>query len=160
MGASDWSYVAPYRGDVNESLQELRERVFRDRQYWWWDDFEEDEPRPDTIELLYASEHVKQSGTHSILDVDRVVHTSEPPTWDRWREDLGTVRPLADDRVILHFGSTRPSRTQFQALADDPSAPGAMEFHDEVKMRGTGLYVLLYDGDQPSDVGFWGYSGD
>jgi hypothetical protein len=35
-----------------------------------------------------------------------------------------------------------------------------MEFHNEVKMRGTGLYVLLYDGDQPSDVGFWGYSGD
>jgi hypothetical protein len=29
-----------------------------------------------------------------------------------------------------------------------------------VKMRGTGLYLLLYNGDQPSDVGFWGYSGD
>ena len=66
--------------------------------------------------------------------------------WRRWREDLGTVRPLADDRVILHFGTTRPSRTQFQGLADDPGAPGAMEFHDEVKMCGTGLYVLLYDG--------------
>jgi hypothetical protein len=103
---------------------------------------------------------VKHSGTHSILDVARVVHTSEPPTWDRWREDLGTVRPLADDRVILHFGTTRPSRTQFQALADGPGASGAMEFHDEVKMCGTGLYVLWYDGDQASDVGFWGYSGD
>jgi hypothetical protein len=34
MGASGWSYVASYRGDVDESLQELRERVFRDRQYW------------------------------------------------------------------------------------------------------------------------------
>jgi len=160
MGASGWSYVTPYRGDVGESLRELRVRVFRDRRYWWPDDFEEDEPRPDTIERLRASEHVRESGTHSILDVDRVVRTTEPPAWDRWREDLGTVRPLAQDRVTVHFGTARPSRAQFQALADNPGAPGAMEFHDEVKMRGTGLYVLLYDGDQPSDVGFWGYSGD
>ena len=159
MGASGWSYVTPLRGDVAESLRELRERVFRDREYWWRDEFEEDEPRPETIEGLRASEHVKQSGTHSILDVDRVVGTSEPPAWNRWREDLGTVRPLAENRIVLHFGTARPARAQFQALAD-PDAPGARAFHDEVKMRGTGLYVLLYDGGQPSDVGFWGYSGD
>ena len=160
MGASSWSYVTPYRSDVDESLRELRERVFRDQEYYWRDDFEEDEPRPDTIKGIWASEGMKQSGTHSILDVDRVVQTSEPPTWDRWREDLGTVRPLAEDRVILHFGTARPSRGQFQALADDPGVPGAMEFHNEVRMRGTGLYVLLYNDDQPSDVGFWGNSGD
>ena len=160
MGASGWSYVTPYRGDVAESLRELRERVFRDREYYWRGDSGEGQPRPDTIEGIWASEYMKQSGTHSILDVDRVVQTSEPPTWDRWREDLGTVRPLAKDRVIFHFGTARPSRGQFQALADDPGAPGAMEFNDEVKMRGTGLYLLLYNGDQPSDVGFWGYSGD
>lgn len=160
MGASGWSYVTPYRGDVAQSLRELRERVFRDKAYHWWDDFEEDEPRPATIEGIWASECMQESGTHSILDVGRVVETTRVPGWDNSREDLGTVRPLAADAILRHFGTSQPSRTQFEALADHPGAPGFGDFVDEVKMRWTGLYVLLYDGGEPTEVGFWGYSGD
>jgi hypothetical protein len=138
------------------ALQELRERVFRDREYFWWDDFEEDEPRPATIEGIWASEHMKDSGTHSILDVSRVVATTEEPSWDNWREDFGTVRPLAEDRVLRHFGTERPTRAQFEAL----TGPGHAEFICEVQMRWTGLYVLLYEGDAPTEVGIWGFSGD
>lgn len=160
MGASGWSYVTPYRGDVAESLRELRERVFRDKAYYWWDDFEEDEPRPAAIAGIWASEEMKQSGTHSILDVDRVVGTTEAPGGGNWRTDLGTVRPLAADAIVRHFGTAKPSRAQFEALADNPEAPGFAEFIGEVTMSWTGRYVLLYDNGQPTEVGFWGYSGD
>jgi hypothetical protein len=142
----------------------LRERVFRDREYYWWDDFEEDEPRPATIEGIWESERMKESGTHSILDVNRVLATTDAPDWDNWQVDLGTVRPLAAGRVMRHFGTGRPSRAQFEELAGGPEGPGPgpapMAFADEVKMRGTGLYVLLYDNDQPAEVGIWGASGD
>src|ERR1700733_6335144 len=30
MGASEWSYVTPYRRDIEVSLRELQQRVFRD----------------------------------------------------------------------------------------------------------------------------------
>ena len=160
MGASGWHYVTPYRGNAAESLRELRERVFRDRDYFWWDDFEEDEPRPATIEGIWASENMQDSGTHSILDVSRVVETTEAPGWDNWREDAGTVRPLAADRIARHFGTQRPTRAQFEALAGDHQAPGHAELIGEVQMRWTGLYVLLYEGDAPTEVGIWGFSGD
>ena len=160
MGASEWRYVAPFRGDVAQSLRELRERVFRDKDYYWWDDFEEDEARPETIEGIWASEEMQHSGTHSILDVSRVVETTQAPSWDNWREDLGTVRPLAAERIRRHFGTERPARAQFEAIACDNKAPGNRDLMDEATMRGTGLYVLLYEGDTPTDVGFWGFSGD
>jgi hypothetical protein len=160
MGASGWSYVIPFRGDVSESLRELREQVFRDKDYYWWDDFEEAEPRPATIEGIWASEEMKQSGTHSILDVSRVVETTRAPSWDNWREDLGTVRPLAAARVVRYFGTDRPTRAQFEALSGDYEAPGHREFVDEPAMRGTGRYMLLYEGDTATEVAFWGFSGD
>ena len=120
MGASGWSYVTSYQGDVAQSLRELRERVFRDKAYHWWDDSEEDEPRPATIDGIWASEYMKEYGTHSILDVSRVVETTKAPSWDNSREDLGTVRPLAADAFRRHFRTSQPSRAQFEALADNP----------------------------------------
>jgi hypothetical protein len=85
------------------------------------------------------------------------------PYWHKGVLDEGDPRfalrvpPLWGDVSILYpprnMHYAKPySRTSLSGLADDPGAPGAMEFHGEVKMRGTGLYVLLYDGDQPSDV--------
>jgi hypothetical protein len=153
VGASGWHYVTPYHGDVADALRELRERVFRGQEYYWWDDFEEDEPRPATIEEIWDSQEMRESGTHSILDVSRVVTTTAPPNPGNLR-DYGTVRPLAPERVAHHFGTARPTRAQFEALATD------VGFINELTMRGAGLYVLLYDGQIPAEVGFWGYSGD
>jgi hypothetical protein len=159
MGASGWSYVTAYRGDVAKSLRELRERVFRDKDYHGWDDLEEEQPRPATIEGIWASEQMKQSGTHSILDVSRVVETTAPPSWDNSREDLGTIRPLPSERVVRYFGTGRPSRARFEELAGGLDA-ASEDFITEVQMSDTGLYVLLYDGDTATEVGIWGLSGD
>lgn len=159
MGASGWQYVSPYHGDVAVALRDVRERVFRDEQYYWWDDSEEDQPRPATIDGIWESQPMREAGTHSILDVSRVVTATAPPNPGN-RDDYGTVRPLAPDQVAHHFGTPRPSRAQFEALATDVSTPGHVDFINELTMGGAGLYVLLYDGQTPTEVGFWGYSGD
>jgi hypothetical protein len=152
MGASGWSYVTPYHKDVATSLQELRERVFRDKDYFWVDDFEEDESRPATIDKIWDNWVMRETGTHSILDVDRVLTRTDPPDWENG-DDYGTVRPLRADRIRHHFGP-RPSPAQFEAAEE--------ELRDEAQMRSAGLYVLLYEpgSDVPTHVGFWGYSGD
>ncbi len=160
MGASEWSYVTPYRGDVEASLRELQQRVFRDGEYYWfWDQYPGDRPlpRPATIDGIWETETMCETGTHSILDIDQVLTTTDPPI--RFNtSDYATVRPLAEERVLHHFGTSRPTRAQFEVLASD--RPRHDEFWDELKLRSAGLYVLLYEQDARSDVGFWGYSGD
>lgn len=161
MGASGWSYVTPFRGDVAASLRELRERVFQEKDYYWWDDFEEDEARPETIAGIWDSETMQETGTHSILDVDRVLATTDPPDWTN-HDDYGTVRPLREDRIRHHFGTDQPTPAQFEAIDASADDETRRAFHDELTMRSAGLYVLLYEAgsDEPTHVGFWGYSGD
>jgi hypothetical protein len=74
--------------------------------------------------------------------------------------DYATVRPLAAERVLHHFGTDRPTRAQFGALALASENPGYLDFSKELRVRSAGLFVLLYEGDAVADVGFWGYSGD
>ena len=160
MGASDWSYVTTYRGDVETSLRELQQRVFRDGEYYWfWDHYPGDHPipRPAAIDGIWETETMRELGTHSILDVDQVLTTTDPPArFDR--NEYSTVRPLAAARVLHHFGTDQPTRAQFEALASPDS--GNSDFWKELKLRSAGLYVLLYEEGAVASIGFWGYSGD
>jgi len=159
VGASRWSYVTSYTGDVAESLRELQEKVLRDGDYCWWDEFGEYTPRPGSLEVLWASDGRWDSGTHSILDMDRVVASTDPPDW-RDVAAYGAIRPLAEDSAARIFGTSRPSRAQFEAAAKDHASPRHVELAAEVTMRWSGLYVLLYEGGRATEVGFWGSSGD
>jgi hypothetical protein len=162
MGASQWSYVTPYRGGIEASLRELQERVFRNGEYYWfWEQYPGDQPlpRPATIDGIWDTETMREIGTHSILDVDRVLTATDPPVRGNL-SDYETVRPLAMERVRHHFGIGRPTRAQFESIALDLESPGHRDFMNELKMRSGGLYVLLYEGDVVTDIGFWGYSGD
>ena len=154
MGASGWKYVAPYHGDVAAALRELQERVFRERDYWWWDEFGDYEPVPASVEELWARESGWDSGTHSILDIREGIAT-DPEFWPEYR-----VWALAPDKVEALFGTTQPTRAAFEALAGDYGNPRRDGLWGAVRERWTGLYVLLYEGDAPTEVGFWGYSGD
>jgi len=159
VGASEWSYVTPFLGDVAGSLRELQEKVLRDGDYYWSDDFEEYTPRPGSLEVLWASDDRWNSGTHSILDVDRVVASTDPPDW-RDGAAYGAVRPVTEEAAVRIFGTPRSSRAQFEAAADDCASPRHAELIAEVTMRWTGLYILLREGDRVTEVGFWGFSGD
>ncbi|MFI1105670.1 hypothetical protein [Streptomyces melanogenes] len=59
-------------------------------------------------------------GTHTILDIDRVVASDDPPT-QSGTADYGTLRPLALSRVARHFATDRPSVEHYDKLvtADD-----------------------------------------
>ena len=139
MGASEWSYVTPYRRDVEVSLRELQQRVFRDGEYYWfWDQYpgERPLPRPETIDGIWETETMCETGTHTILDIDQVLTTTDPPV-RLDTSDYATVRPLAAERVLHHFGTDRPTRAQFEMLASG-SARHA-EFWHELKLRSAGL---------------------
>ncbi|MFD5573888.1 hypothetical protein [Streptomyces cadmiisoli] len=158
MGASGWEYVTPYRGSVEESLEALHAQVFDE-------DFGDDDSYQDVEELWRDVEFMGQEGTHSILDIQRVVRTTAAPS-NKNIEDYGTLRPLAQERIVHHFATDRPSPGQFeetlmQARADFGYRPDRAEtLLDECRMRWTGLYVLLYTGAEPTHLGIFGFSGD
>ncbi|MFB7290228.1 hypothetical protein [Actinacidiphila glaucinigra] len=160
MGASGWSYVTPYRGSVGASLEALQGEVFA-QEYGDGEEYS-------TIEELYADEEfMEEEGTHSILDVRRVVESTKSPR-ESCAEDYFTVRPLAPARLLIHFGTDRPTVQQYEdAIAHSYTLMGARRRDDrdtslleEDKMRWTGVYVLLHADDQPTHVGFFGSSGD
>ncbi|MEU4038986.1 hypothetical protein [Streptomyces collinus] len=157
MGASGWDYVTGYDGDAEAALAALQARVFEE-EYG-------DGARYRSLEDLYDDqEFMGNEGTHTILDIDKVVATDDPPT----RSDIadyGTLRPLAPDRVTHHFGTLRPSVEQYEEVA--AAARGAASHKEyeqsllgECRMRWTGYYVVLYTGARPTHLGIFGFSGD
>jgi hypothetical protein len=160
MGASGWNYVAPYQGSVEATLEALHDRVFHER----YGDGEEYGSRAE----LYADEDfMGEEGTHSILDVRRVVKTTDYPRRGR-AADYFTVRPLTTARLVHHFGTDRPSVQDYEgAMArayEALSARNRMEENAtllvEDRMRWTGVYVLLHTEGRTTHVGFFGSSGD
>ncbi|MER5943565.1 hypothetical protein ABT121_40470 [Streptomyces sp. NPDC001928] len=160
MGASGWEYVTAYKGSVEESLAALHEQVFAEL---YGNDHEYG-----SIEELWADEEfMGEEGTHSILDIQRVVHTTAAPS-EQAIEDYGTLRPLPTGRIAHHFGGNRPTPGRFQELLDESyEAIRRRPLHDqgqtlitECRMRWTGVFVVLYTDEEPSHVGIFGYSGD
>jgi len=151
MGASDWNYCTPYQPDLNAALRTLRERVFAEGAYHWppESDFTPEHmrrPRPRTLEELDAAFEddwqVQEAGTHSILDMERVIGPDDLP-------EPGTVQPVSPDDARLLAGTEQLTRAHLDAV---------WELADE---RWVGRCVVLHDDEgRPSEVCFWGYSGD
>ncbi|MFE2040620.1 hypothetical protein ACFXAZ_06725 [Streptomyces sp. NPDC059477] len=160
MGASGWSYVTPCRESVGVALEALKAEVFA-QLYGDGDEYA-------SMEELHADEEfMEEEGTHSILDIRRVVETLKVPRESR-TADYFTVRPLAPDRLLIHFDTERPTVQQYEdAVARSYTSmrtdcPGDLDttLLGEHKMRWTGFYVLLHTDDLPTHVGFFGSSGD
>ncbi|MBB4960922.1 hypothetical protein [Micromonospora polyrhachis] len=147
MGASGWSYFVTYRPDVQEALDDLRARVFADGDYWWVrgeigtpaSDYPN---RPQTLDELYDDEWVRESGTHSILDMFHVVAEGEEP-------DYGTVQPVTAEEAQRCAGTEVLTREHVKAI------DGLAE------RRWFGRCAVLHDiTGQPEEIYFWGWSGD
>ncbi|SEN41280.1 hypothetical protein [Actinacidiphila rubida] len=160
MGASGWGYVAPYRGNVEATLEALHDEVFQDL-YGDGDEYA-------SLEKLYADEEfMGEEGTHSILDVQRVLETTEPPQQRDWA-DYFTIRPLPNARLVHHFGTECPTVRQYdeamtrahEAMRTRSPVDEDTTLLGEHRMRWTGVYVVLYTDGQPTHVGFFGSSGD
>jgi hypothetical protein len=146
MGGHPWFYSVPYGKDVAECLETLRQREFKAGRY------NPSEPFPrfpvdlrhapgskhSSIDAARAAAHA--SGTRSILDITRVSA----------RPDFGAVAPLDDADLMDLFDTTKPT------IADLEESD---ELFDEIE-RGQGVYVVVYENDEPSHIFFAGYSCD
>jgi hypothetical protein len=148
VGASDWSYSVPYQPDLDAALQSLREQVFADGDYWWAAKDElgtsakEYDDRPTTLDDLWADESVQESGTHSILDIERVVPPDEAP-------DYGTIQLVTAAEAIASTGHETLTRQDLDAI------------RGLAARRWFGRGAILHDDEgKPVEIHFWGFSGD
>ncbi len=147
MGAHPYWYFEKYNGDVDATLQALREREFNAGRYnpvmpfpnFPLNDYS---PAPgaqhDSIDE--AMEDAAEDGTRSILDLMRV---ADDP-------DYFAVAPLPADVLQGLYGTAEPTR---EMVEDN------MDFLEEVE-RGQGVYTLLYKEGRPEEIFFAGYSFD
>jgi hypothetical protein len=88
-----------------------------------------------------AVELAAESGTHSILDVDRC----------SWTPDVGVAAPLSPARMRRLFGADKATTDELEHVI---STVG------ESIERGHCIYFPLYENDQPVKLVFVGCSGD
>lgn len=152
MGASGWEYIQPFVTDVTATLAALRQRIFDEGDYFWYDSL----ARPATLadwDAMCASKpddddpdfetlmEVVASGTASILDVHTV---GRGMNYD--------VEPVSDGDALTLFGTVTPTRADFESADLGTVVPD--------KWNG-GFYANLYDAAGSVEaVGFWGASGD
>ena len=181
MGGNPWHYFTPYRVDLNSALQALREQEFRAGRYgysYWanrWipdlltgnfaetfalleDTIEQPKPANELIEeygsieaaIEVVLEQFGEGGTHSILDIMRL---SEEPEMD-------AICTISESELQQIFGTTQPTRDRVEAILVKEEEPESWQmFWDDIG-RGEGRYIIIYQGGQPSELFFAGYSFD
>lgn len=65
-------------------------------------------------------------------------------------DDVAAVRILRDDEVRAQFGTGQPTAADFERVMDDGGKTP----------RWQGRATALYENGQPSNLAFWGVSGD
>ncbi|UQU67568.1 hypothetical protein COUCH_15400 [Couchioplanes caeruleus] len=146
MGASMWDYITPFQPDLAAALQALRRQVFEEQEYYF---LPGDDGWPQTMEQLSADEEVHYTGTHSILDISRVIGPDEP-------DDYGTLRPLRPTEQLRYFGSQTPSRDDF-LHAYGQRGPRTLVLQG---VRWSGYCTPLFADGKPMEIAIWGFSGD
>ena len=146
MGASEWHYRTPYTGDLTAALTVLQHAVFHAGDYYQPESESPDGAPPASIEDLLANESVRQSGTHSILDVGEIISTGD-------EDRFGAVKTISAVEALTNFGTTRPTAEDFEHAC----ANGGI-FDD--CPRWSGRCTVLYENGKPTQAAFWGISGD
>lgn len=148
MGASGWTYYAPYDADFGATLARLHEEVFASGKFYRRSKLR----KPKSIEALRKQN--AEDGTHSILDITHVGPKPTKPGREDFLSFRGTfasVRELHDDDLVTLFGTTRPTRAAVEGRALDIM---------QMRSRGVGTIVVIYDGEEPRELLFTGFSGD
>jgi hypothetical protein len=166
MGANPYFYFTPYQSDIRAALQALREKEFNAGRYdpaMQMADppsymFEFSFPPDETIpgpgaqhgSIDEAIGAAMESGTRSILDIMRIA--DEP--------DFFAACPLPPDDLIAMFGTAEPTRDLVEEVLIKKQRGDPLErFWGRIE-RGQGLYIIVYDGAQPREIFFAGYSWD
>jgi hypothetical protein len=178
MGASAWEYFTPYQPDLEKAFRDLRQQVFDTGDYLLdtpslpptEEEYirqayrmgicitEEDEerhrriyremkakyskPTPRTIEELI--EWNGESGTHTIIDV--TYFTDDPNS-----NALFTAIPLSEAQLLCLFGTTKPTHSVVVEKGTEIRG---------LRQRSQAAYCIVYEGDEPAEIYFAGFSGD
>jgi hypothetical protein len=149
MGAEPYWYFEKYNGNVDATLQVLRQREFKAGRYHPVIMFPSElfpigphSPAPGAqhASIEDAMEDAAEEGTRSILDLD---HVSDEP-------EFCAVAPLPNEMLDELYGTTQPSRAMVE-----PN----MDFLEDIE-RGQGVYIILYNDGKPEEICFAGYSFD
>ena len=100
--------------------------------------------KPETIDELL--EEQGESGTHSILDIQRV--SDEP--------NFGAVSPMPSEELEALFSTDKPTRKMLEEKAGDYD----LVEHPLVSERWQGVYFTVYRDGRPDELYFIGTSGD
>ena len=148
MGASSWNYLVPWQPDPLDALGQLRAEVFTAGTWYW---VHGDARQPCCIGELRRDKDVQQTGTHSILDIDGIA--DGPPNA---HEHVGfSVEVTADDAERV-FGTRHPSAADLDRIG----GPSSRHLDELLVARGIGRHLTLYTGETPTQLLFFGYSGD
>ena len=139
MGAEFWDYLAPFRGDVATSLEDLRQEEFAAGR------FHLEYLRPPTIQQAFTN--AGADGTRSILDMECVAPS--PMT--------GVVCPLPRPVLLAIFGTDRPTFEMLEEVYQAEDLPAWEEAIEEIR-QGEGRYILIYEEGEPAWVHFFGCS--
>lgn len=132
MGADAWTYYVAYESDVRAAMKKAQERVFQAGEY------RGSEVRPSSIQDAVAA--TEPEGTGSILDMMGI---SDAP-------DYGTISRISAERLKELYGTDRPTR---KMVEED------MRFFEDID-RGQGVYIVLWERDEPTEILFAGCSFD
>jgi hypothetical protein len=140
LGAAIWEYCVPYQADIQKALSELRDREFRAGRFYM------SELLPKSIDD--AIRNADAPGTRSILDVSHISTT----------RDVGVISPAPADEIWRLFGTNRPTKAMVERASREwtDEFGGFLEAYD----RGEGVYWILYENGQPSEIYFAGWSHD
>jgi hypothetical protein len=144
MGASRWICFTDDHTDPQAALDKLREQVFQ--QTW-----RPREPSLRTLaDLLESGIAEEEGGTHSIIDVDRVIVTDDVDA-----EEDGTVRLITPGETSEFFGTATPTREDIERVYQTSASDLPPMF------RGSGCCTPVYDEHaNTAGLAFWGLTGD
>ena len=149
MGGHFYYYFVPYHEDINAALQALRKQEFEAGRYnpaipFPFDDWPSQTPGPAQgpkhASIKAALEASEADGTRSMLDMERV----------GTRPDYGVVVQLASNKLDDLYRTSKPTHQMIKENLD---------FFEEIE-RGQGIYIVVYEGDRPSELFFAGISYD
>ena len=172
MGASAWSYFTPYKDNVQESLDELRQKVFSEGKYYRPDfsdlpeTFEEwvkqdnlkvpkdkvESWKEDFYAMKRESNKIPQSIEELIeLNQESGTHSIIDITEISNKTSEDESGTLSREDLIRIFGTDMPTRKMVEKKADH-----LLDF------RGRWLctYIVVYKEDRPDEFFFTGFSGD
>jgi hypothetical protein len=123
--------------------------------------------RPRTIDELFADERVQEAGTHSILDMRRVLPEGEPQKFG-WL-DAAATSPSGFERLFSEYGEPEYATIAPVTAAEALERAGVekltrehLEVIDDLaEHRWFGRCAVLHDAaGTPAEIYFWSSSGD